>query len=429
MSGPVKSVQNDGHDWLFRELNQLAEQPESSLSSLCMSICEVVAKQPGLVLSAVLIKPKDRDQLSLVGYKATRPLRLIHPLHLKLDRDWWTDQQDGRLVLSGDLEAEATAKYLDWTMSQLKHNDQLLGIESVYVVKLKSRGHNIGVLAVGLKDKVDLNHPAIEAITAVKGVIATMVSGLISEQASHSSDRKLKLYTEKLSKLDNAKDDFISMASHQLRTPLTSVKGYISMILEGDAGQVNQEQKTMLAQALASCQTMVYTISDLLNVSRLNTGKFVMELAPVNLDFVIKDEVDQLQEISKSRGIEISYVGNPDIPELTLDETKVRQVIMNFIDNALYYTKDGGQIKIILEDKPSSIELRIKDSGMGVPRSEQRHLFTKFYRATNARQARPDGTGLGLYMAKKIVVSLGGAIIFDSVEGKGSTFGFIFPKK
>ena len=111
-----------------------------------------------------------------------------------------------------------------------------------------------------------------------------------------------------------------------------------------------------------------------------------------------------------------------------LDETKTRQVIMNFVDNAIYYTPSGGRIKVVLSETPASIEFRVIDTGIGVPKSEQPHLFTKFYRAGNARKARPDGTGLGLFMAKKVVTAEGGAIIFDTREGKGSTFGFMFPK-
>ena len=112
-----------------------------------------------------------------------------------------------------------------------------------------------------------------------------------------------------------------------------------------------------------------------------------------------------------------------------LDETKIRQVIMNFTDNAIYYTPAGGHIHVGLADKGQSIELTVKDDGLGVPKTEQHHLFGKFYRAGNARKARPDGTGLGLFMAKKVIAAQGGAIIFHSEEGKGSTFGFSFAKE
>ena len=101
---------------------------------------------------------------------------------------------------------------------------------------------------------------------------------------------------------------------------------------------------------------------------------------------------------------------------------------MNFIDNAIYYTPSGGKIEVSLADKPQSIEFTVTDNGIGVPKHEQHHLFTKFFRAHNAKRARPDGTGLGLFMSKKVVIAQGGAVIFNSQEGKGITFWFTFPK-
>ena len=233
----------------------------------------------------------------------------------------------------------------------------------------------------------------------------------------------------KLKALDETKDDFISMASHQLRTPLTSVKGYLSMVLEGDAGKLTAMQRKMLDQAFVSSQRMVFLIADLLNVSRLKTGKFIIEPSRVNLAKTVSDEVNQLKETAKNRSLELVYSKPESFPDLMVDETKIRQVIMNYIDNAIYYTPAGGKIRVELVDRPGSVEFRVVDSGIGVPKNEQPHLFTKFYRAGNARQTRPDGTGLGLFMAKKVIVAQGGAVIFQSREGSGSTFGFIFSKE
>lgn len=243
-----------------------------------------------------------------------------------------------------------------------------------------------------------------------------------------SATKELKESNEKLLALDEAKDEFVSMASHQLRTPLTSIKGYISMVLEEDAGKINETQKKMLGQAFFSSQRMVYLISDLLNVSRLKTGKFLIEPRPVNLANIVDSELQQLREGAVSKDQTLSFTKPDDFPILNLDDMKIRQVIMNFTDNAMYYTPTGGKITIELKDKKSSIEFTVKDSGIGVPKNEQHKMFTKFYRAENARKARPDGTGLGLFMAKKVIVAQGGAIIFNSKENKGSTFGFSFPK-
>lgn len=240
--------------------------------------------------------------------------------------------------------------------------------------------------------------------------------------------KELRRTNEKLRQLDETKDEFISMASHQLRTPLTSVKGYLSMVLEGDAGKLNANQRKLLEQSYASSQRMVYLISDLLNLSRLNTGKFVIEPVPVDLSEVVQAEVEQLAETAKARELTLTYNRPATFPQLMLDETKIHQVVMNFIDNAIYYTPPGGSVTVELRETSTAVEYLVRDTGIGVPKAVQHKLFTKFYRAANAQQARPDGTGLGLFMAKKVVVAQGGSIIFESEEGKGSTFGFRFSK-
>lgn len=248
------------------------------------------------------------------------------------------------------------------------------------------------------------------------------------QEKVNDATKRLKNANEKLTAMDETKDEFISMASHQLRTPLTSVKGYVSMVLEGDAGELNDMQRKLLEQSFASSQRMVFLIADLLNLSRLRTGKFIVDAVPTNLAEVIQSEVEQLTETAASRNLKLTYEKPTEFPTLMLDETKIRQVIMNFVDNAIYYTPAGGSISIHLKETPKSVEFTVVDDGIGVPKAEQHHLFNKFYRARNAQKARPDGTGLGLFMAKKVIVAQGGALVFNSKEGKGSTFGFTFAK-
>lgn len=244
-----------------------------------------------------------------------------------------------------------------------------------------------------------------------------------------TATKQLKHTNDKLKALDETKDEFISMASHQLRTPLTSVKGYLSMVLEGDAGELTEMQKKLLGQAFVSSQRMVFLIADLLNLSRLRTGKFVIETKPTNLAEVVEGEISQLRETAEGRRLKLVFNKPDSFTPLMLDETKIRQVVMNFVDNAIYYTPAGGTIEIKLKETKEAAEFTVHDSGIGVPKSEQHHLFNKFYRAGNARKARPDGTGLGLFMAKKVVVAQQGAILFTSTEGKGSIFGFTFSKQ
>ena len=240
------------------------------------------------------------------------------------------------------------------------------------------------------------------------------------EQATaelRASNKKLKL-------IDQTKDEFISLTSHQLRTPLTTIKGYISMLLDGDAGEVSPQQRKLLEEVFNSSQRMVHLISDFLNISRIQTGKFEIELSEANLAEILDEEIDQLRIGATSRQLILNYTKPANFPMLQIDESKLRQVMMNFIDNAIYYSPAGSEITVTLSCTTSTVEFRVVDRGIGVPKAEQHKLFTKFSRASNARKQRPDGTGIGLFMAKKVIVALGGAIIFQSEEGKGSTFGF-----
>lgn len=241
--------------------------------------------------------------------------------------------------------------------------------------------------------------------------------------------KELRTSNEQLQRLDAAKDEFVSMASHQLRTPLTSVKGYISMVLEGDAGKITGVQRQLLGEAFTSSERMVHLINDFLNVSRLQTGKFVLESKPIDLAKVTMQEVDSLQTTANAHDLKLQYRAPSVFPILYIDESKIRQVIMNFIDNAIYYSHEHTVIHVELTIEEGDAVLRVKDTGIGVPKTEQAHLFSKFFRATNARKQRPDGTGVGLFLAKKVVVAHGGTIVFESVEDVGSTFGFRLPIK
>lgn len=239
---------------------------------------------------------------------------------------------------------------------------------------------------------------------------------------------ELERKNEQLRELDKAKDEFISMASHQLRTPLTAIKGYLSMLLEGDAGEIKVSQYDFVNEAFQGANRMVGLINDLLNVSRMETGRFFLEITEFDLDKVVQEEVKQLQNHAKEKHLYLKYEKKGKIPKIWADETKIRQVVMNFIDNAIYYTTQGG-VTVTLAKEGSEVVFKVEDTGIGVPKEAQKNLFTKFYRADNARHVRPDGTGLGIYLAKKVIDDHNGKIIFRSQEGKGSLFGFRLPIK
>jgi signal transduction histidine kinase len=261
------------------------------------------------------------------------------------------------------------------------------------------------------------------SVQEVKELNATL------QQRIDEATKELRESNAQLQRLDEAKDEFVSMASHQLRTPLTSVKGYLSMVLEGDAGKITDAQQHLLSEAFTSSERMVHLINDFLNVSRLQTGKFMIDRRPIDLAKITGQEVNSLKTTAKGRNLRLQYRKPSYFPTLYIDEGKIRQVIMNFIDNAIYYSSEHSTIIVELEIADGNAILKVNNEGIGVPKAEQAHLFTKFFRAANARKQRPDGTGVGLYLAKKVVTAHSGDMLFESAEGEGTTFGFRLPIK
>jgi len=247
------------------------------------------------------------------------------------------------------------------------------------------------------------------------------------QQKIANATKELRSSNAVLRKLDEIKDEFISMASHQLRTPLTSVKGYISMVIEGDVGKITPAQKQLLDQAFMSSENMVHLINDFLNVSRIQSGKFVIDKTDVDLSVMVEEEMNGLRPNATARGMKLVYKKPNKFPIVSIDEGKFRQVVMNFTDNAIYYSHENSSIVVSLGVEKNDIVFTVKDTGIGVPKKEQEKLFAKFYRAANAKVQRPDGTGVGIYLAKKVIDAHGGQVIFESTEGKGSTFGFRLP--
>lgn len=246
-----------------------------------------------------------------------------------------------------------------------------------------------------------------------------------------AATQKLRKANEDLKELDQAKDEFISMASHQLRTPLTTAKGYVSMVLEGDFGKINPAMKEPLTQSLDSANRMAGLVSDLLNVSRMEAGRFFIDPTDVDLNVEVPAELAQLQTMADSKKVKVVFdkPAKP-VPMMRLDLDKTRQVIMNLVDNAIHYSappNGGGEVHVRLAQEGEDIVFKVEDNGIGVPEAQQKKLFKKFFRAGNAQNARPDGTGLGLYLVKRVVEDQGGEVVFESKEGKGSTFGFRIP--
>lgn len=235
--------------------------------------------------------------------------------------------------------------------------------------------------------------------------------------------KQLELANKRLQELDKAKTEFLSVASHQLRTPLTAIKGYVSMILEGDYGPTTDIQHETLKNVFESAQRLVFLINDLLDLSRIESGRMEFDFVALDLNEMIKSVITELKQKAEQKHLYLYFDAvNNRCPKIKADEEKMRQVVMNLIDNAVKYTLSGG-VTVRLHSVEKQLRLEIVDTGIGVALEDQPKLFQQFYRTEQANEVTREGTGLGIYVVKKIVEAHHGKIWFESAgKNKGTTF-------
>ena len=234
---------------------------------------------------------------------------------------------------------------------------------------------------------------------------------------------------ERLAEASRMKSEFINIVSHQLRSPLTNIKWTFEILtsknLEMPTGKV-EEYMTNVKDNIAR---MVELIDDLLIVSRIEQGRIPMRKKEIRLESLIEELVSRYKVFAEASHIELNFYPQKNLPEIFVDPSLIKLVIENLIDNAIRYTRGGGKVKIKLEVKAKNILFSIQDSGVGIPKKEQKYIFQKFFRAENALKERTKGSGLGLYVCKSIIDKAGGRIWFKSEEGRGTTFYFTLPIK
>ena len=231
--------------------------------------------------------------------------------------------------------------------------------------------------------------------------------------------------------VEKIKSEFVSVVSHQLKTPLTGIKWMSELLLSSDFGETNRDQKEFLDSIYYSNERMIKLVNDLLNISRIETGrKFDIIKEKVDIVKIVGQIIIDNARLAEERKVKIvKCAGAPDKLIMNVDSNKIEQVFGNLINNAIKYSKKGGQVKISCEHKDKKIIFRIQDDGIGIPKEQQDRIFSKFFRAENVTHSDTDGTGLGLYIAKAIVEAHNGEIWFESKKDKGTSFFFSLPSK
>lgn len=320
--------------------------------------------------------------------------------------------------------------------------DLLESLKVDVLAPLNVKDKTIGLIVLGAKESGDMyNDEDLKVLKIVSAQAAIAIENALLYEETLNFTVKLKkevakatydleIANEELKKLDQAKSDFISIASHQLRTPLTVIKGYISMMLEGSFGKLNPSERDSLEKVYDSGERLIQLVENLLNISRIESGRLQFNYEMMNLEEIVASVAEELTNAAKKRGLKLNYEkGEKPLPKIRIDEEKIRQVIMNLTDNAIKYTKRGS-ITISLKKAGKNIRFCVSDSGMGMGEEELSNLFKKFSRGEGTSTVHTEGTGLGLYVAKEMVEAHKGKIWAESKgRGRGSKFWFELPIK
>jgi len=306
---------------------------------------------------------------------------------------------------------------------------KIIKVRTAIIVPIVAEQKVIGAIEVGSQRKQeDISEQEIETIKSMADQLGIVARNIKLFSQLRKANRDLEEANRHLQVLDQAKSEFVSIASHQLRTPMTGIMGYLSMLVDGDFGRIEPKHLEIMKTLLDESQRMIRLINLFLNVSKIEAGKFIITRKDAHLEDLIEREVKELGKVADDKKLKLTYAkGKKPLPTLCIDVDKIQDVLLNLVDNAIKYTAKGA-VMITAEPKDGGAMVHVKDSGIGIKKEAIGELFNKFVRAQGIAQIHPDGSGLGLFIAKSIVEGHGGRIWVESEgEGKGSTFSFWLP--
>lgn len=325
---------------------------------------------------------------------------------------------------------QITNKYYDLVTPDFSQEEadliqKTLNVKSVFVYPLIVRSQAIGVISISLVEEVaKVSEYEQDLINRLVDVIGIAIDNSLLYKEIQAANDKLK-------ELDKLKDEFVSLASHELRTPMTVIKSYIWLILNGKTGEISQQQRKYLETTYGSVEGLIHLVNDMLDISRIESGRIVIEKSPFDLGNLLAEKVTLMVSRGDELGIKIDYIKPPEAMIVNADAEKITQVAINLIGNSLKFTPKGGLIKVTaVKTGDGFVRVDIIDSGRGMSSADISKLFQKFSMVgdTHLTQDKGQGTGLGLYLSKSLIELHGGKIWAASAgEGKGATFSFTIP--
>jgi len=423
----AKLVTRDEFGELSRVFNQMAENIQKGSAGLEVKVKEEETSR--LAMSNILGDLEvAKNQLEGEKAKDEAILASIGDAVMACDKDGRVMLFNGvAQALTGFSAKEVIGQHYSQILHLIKESDQKPGNDFIAEAIKTGRGtkmanHTLLIAKDGQKI------PVADSAAPIKDAQGNLIGCVVVfRDVTHERD------------VDKAKTEFVSLASHQLRTPLTSIGWYVEMLQSGDAGVLNEKQKEFLSEVYTGNKRMVELVNALLNVSRMELGTFVVEPEPTDVALMARSVADEQKPQIEEKKLKLSEKYAKDLPLFNADPKLLRMVMQNLLSNAVKYTPDKGKIGFDVwmakkrdevggkKVKEDGIAITVSDTGYGIPEAQQEKIFTKLFRADNVREKDTDGTGLGLYIVKAIVDHSGGEIWFSSQENKGTTFYVTLP--
>ena len=413
---------------LFRKIDDIILSKVTDLAQIAQQVANTIVNELAFKAVAILLLDQKDGTLLRLAISKTDP---IMQSEAKFNRELFGEKiplseetnlivkavKTQRMQITHGLNNTLTPYFSD---EQSKDIEEAIGITASFVYPLVVKEEVIGAMLISINDAEGLSEFKNALIDRLAGVIGVAINNALLYQ-------EIQRANVRLTEVDRLKDEFVSIASHQLRTPLSAMKWFLEMLLNNDAGELNPEQKEFVRNVDLSNERMISLVNSLLNVSRIESGRIIIDPKPTDLRQLIEGVKQEIEVKLGEKNQTLIVNVDSNLAKINIDPALIRQVYMNLLTNSIKYAPKGGQISISVSKKDDQILSQVSDNGFGIPEKDKSKIFQKFYRADNVVKREPDGNGLGLYLVKSIIESSRGKIWFESQEEKGTSFWFTLP--
>ncbi len=420
---------------LLRKLDELILSSVTDVKETATQVTKLLVEQAEFRLAAIFLLDEDKKNLSMIAF--SKPPSLTSEEQTQLDRftmikSFSTSLTNNLLVqVLTEKKVKTTNSLVDvlQTGSLVGTEDafiiqKIAGVKSALVFPIIVRDEVIGAMVVCQQFEIsDLNEYQWDLLERLVAVIGIALDNAVLYNQVQSTNQKLKV-------LDRLKDEFVSLASHELRTPMTAIKSYLWLFLEDNRQFLNEKQKTYIERAYTSTDRLINLVNDMLNVSRIESGRLIINKNPFGMVQLIAEVINEITPTAKEQNKDVIFT-QPDteLPLVSADPDKIKQVVLNLLGNAVKFSPDGTKIHITASLKDGMVVTSVKDNGKGISKDDMPRLFKKFGIISTTMLAHgAQSTGLGLYISKSIVELHGGKMwVLSEGEGKGAEFSFSLP--